>query len=454
MKNATLPFKHQTETTNFILATKKCFIGSDPGTGKTRAVLDAYDRHSDGRLLVVCPKSIMYPAWVSDVKKFTPHIDIRVANAPDKKRKEAFKSSNIVIINHDGINWLAKNKTLLDYFSWIVIDESTAFKNPTAKRTRSLSKLIKDCNFSYRLCMSGTPTPNSVTELFSQMRIVDDGQSLGTNYYKFRSEVCTPDTTFPNFVRWIDREDAKVSVYAAIQDKFIRHTLEETIDMPEQHTYDLNVQMSSKLFHMYHDLLQESYLELRKGTISALNAAVLGNKLLQLCSGAVYSSESKGVWAHSERYDLIIDLIKGREHSLVACQWRHQIDVLSEMMERAKIPFCIISADDTAEKRNTTVEQFQAGHFRALLAHPATAAHGLTLTRARSVIWASPTFNSEHYLQFNRRIYRIGQTNRTEIIHIVAEGTIENDVYEKLSGKVEREFDLLNLFEKGLNIHV
>jgi len=124
------------------------------------------------------------------------------------------------------------------------------------------------------------------------------------------------------------------------------------------------------------------------------------------------------------------------------------------MMERAKIPFCTISADDTAEKRNTTVEQFQAGHFRALLAHPATAAHGLTLTRARSVIWASPTFNSEHYLQFNRRIYRIGQTNRTEIIHIVIEGTIEKDVYEKLNGKVEREFNLLNLFEKGLNIHV
>jgi len=453
MKNFT-PFKHQTETTKFILSTRQCFIGSDPGTGKTRAVLDAYDRHSDGKLLVLCPKSIMYPAWVSDVNKFTPHLDIKVANTPDKKRKEAFKSRNIVVINHDGIHWLIKNKILMEDFKWIVIDESTAFKNPTAKRTRSLLKLIKDCNFNYRICMSGTPTPNSITELFSQIRIIDDGQSLGTNFYKFRSEVCTPDTTFPQFVKWVDREDAKEKIFAAIQNKFIRHTLEETIDMPEQHTYDLNIPMSSKLFHMYRDLLQESYLQLKKGTITALNAAILGNKLLQLCSGAVYSSKGKGIWAHSERYDLIVDLIKGREHSLVACQWRHQINVLSEMLEHAKIPFCTISANDTAEKRNNTVEQFQAGHFRALIAHPATAAHGLTLTRARSVIWASPTFNSEHYLQFNRRIYRIGQTNRTEIIHVVCEGTIEKDVYDALNNKVKHEFNILKLFEKGLNIYV
>jgi SNF2 family DNA or RNA helicase len=145
-----------------------------------------------------------------------------------------------------------------------------------------------------------------------------------------------------------------------------------------------------------------------------------------------------------------MELVEERKHSLVAFNWKHEVKALSELATKKGIKHAVINGDTPVKKRKEIVDAMQAGELQVVFCHPQSAGHGLTLTKATTVIWASPTYNAEHYTQFNRRIYRAGQTKKTEVIHIAANGTFETDVYEKLQVKTARMEELLTLL-KNLN---
>lgn len=454
MKDIPALFAHQRQTSDFIRARKTVFVSSDPGTGKTRSVLDSFMEYRNlggkGRMLVVCPKSIMKPAWVNDIDKFYPGLTWAIAKAPDKTRIKAFQSGAlVVVINHDAAKWLKANYNELADFEWLVIDESTAFKNPTAKRTKALKDLAP--HFDYRVCMSGTPMPNTVMDMWAQMYLVDLGERLGPNYFQTRAKLCTPVIN-SQFTTWEDKPDSKDMLYDAISDLSIRHKLEDVVDMPEHLNYDIQIDLSTNLLAQYRDLAEESVLVLQDGLVNAVNSAVLTNKLLQLCSGAVYNEDGEYSLVHNERYELVTELVLSRPHSVVAYLWKHQLKELQRLAKKHSISNAAIVASMSPEERDDIVQRFQAGHFQVLFAHPQTAGHGLTLTRAKSLIWSSPTWNSEHYQQFNRRIYRVGQHDRTEIINIAAANTWEPVVYERLAGKIEKEGHLLSLLQTKSNL--
>ena len=109
--------------------------------------------------------------------------------------------------------------------------------------------------------------------------------------------------------------------------------------------------------------------------------------------------------------------------------------------------YAVIDGTVKDADRRRAVEQFQAGEIRAIFAHPQSAGHGLTLTRGTTTIWTSPTYNAEHYKQFNHRIYRAGQTRKTETIHIIARDTIDEKVFTKLDSKLSSMQLLLDLLE-------
>lgn len=444
------PYRHQINTSAQIMRGPSCFVASDPGTGKTRSVLLAFEQTVNCCMVVFCPKSIMLPAWGSDIDKFAPKLLWSIAKAPTANRLKAFHPEvDIVIINHDAAKWLNQNiKVLTEWIgereSWLCIDESTAFKNPTSQRTKAMVALADV--FNKRIAMSGFPTPNHAMEMWSQVRIIDGGQRMGRNYYQTRVRIQKP-VQQGQFVNWVDQDDAQEKIFNAISDICVRYKLEEVLDMPEHINRTLNVDTSTKFNNMYMDLANEAYIALSDGEISAVNKAVLVNKLLQMCSGAAYNDEGEYSLIHPERYELIMDLVGERQQSLVAFLWKHQHTELTRLADSLHIRHCSITSDMSPEERNRVVEQFQAGLFQVLFAHPQSAGHGLTLTKARSVIWSSPTWSSEQYVQFNRRIYRAGQNNRTEVINIAANGTVEAGVYDKLTGKIDQSTDLLELFE-------
>jgi len=435
------PFDHQSKTTDFILDNKHCLITSDPGTGKTRSVIDAYAQRRKQRMLVLAPLSILQASWGDDFSKFQPDISYIVAYA--KNRGKAFAAdADVVLTNHDAVKWIAKNKDLLDGFDTLCIDEFTAFKNKDSQRSKAAANISE--HFDYRIAMSGTPNSNTILDIWHPTLLVDGGERLGRRFYGFRNSVCT--TRFNGFANeWIDKPDAEATVAAALHDINIRYTLEDCIDMPEQTVSTKYVSLSPKVYQQYQTLANESVLATNEAVISAIHAGAKAKKLLQLCTGCIYDGDGEQVGVHEERYQLVMDLIKERSQSLVAFNWQHERDHLVQLCEKDKVKYGIIDGSTPAHKRKDIVDRLQAGQLQVVFAHPQSAGHGLTMTKATTVIWASPTYNAEHYQQFNRRIYRAGQTKRTEVIHIAARDTWEEAVYDKLQSKLTRMEDLLDI---------
>lgn len=463
-----VPFKHQELSTEVY---KKAFDAghgimntSDCGTGKTGGVLLFLARLKDeGRLpkvLVLGPLSILEPAWGGDISTFTPGLRYSIAYASNRK-KAMDADADIYIINHDAIKWLERkeNKKYLDMFEGgiIIADEFTAFKNPTAQRTKAMMYVASRA----RMCipLSGTPRPKSVLDMFVPAWLCDKGERLGKKYYAFRARMCVSEQVGrdPNAVKWLEREGANEQVTQKLADISIRFAAKDCQDLPPNAKRYMEVSIPPKVMKAYKDMLKESIMENDSGAVvSAIHAGAKNTKLLQLCTGAVYDELGKVVSFHKERYQLVFDLIREVEHSLVAYTWRHERDALAEILDKwnarapaaDRINYAFI--DGTVKDpsvRARLVKEFQEGRLTTLICHPQSAGHGLTLTRGTRTIWCSATNNAEHFIQFNHRIDRAGQTQKTETIMIAAKGTKETDVYKNMiEGKIRRQEDMLNIF--------
>ena len=439
--NIPAPYAHQKTTTDFIVNTKQCLITSDPGTGKTRAVLDAH-AILGGRTLVLAPLSILEAAWGEDISKFQPHIKYGVAYAKNRAKIFEDDTNEMVITNFEAVNFLQKNPQYCKQFDTIVIDEFTAFKNREAKRSKNLNKIIS--YFTNRIAMSGTPNSNTILDLWHPVLLVDDGEHLGERYWAFRNQVCTP--RFNGFANeWIDKPGIEEAVAAKLSDITIRYALEDCIDLPENIVRTVRTKLSPKVQAMYDIFVKESVLYTNSGTINAVHAGARVKKLLQLVSGGVYDEDGNVQYLHQERYDIVMQLVASRKHSIVAFNWKHERDALIEIAEKQNITYELIDGSVPAHKRKDIVERFQAGHIQVLFCHPQSAGHGLTLTKATTAIWCSPTYNAEHFQQFNKRIYRAGQKSKTETILIAAQKTWEEDVYKKLDSKLGKMENLLHI---------
>jgi SNF2 family DNA or RNA helicase len=439
------PFEHQTATTDFVNSTKKCYVMNEPGTGKTRSMLDVisdYVKEFDKRALVFAPKSILEPSWVDDCRKFTPRLSIIPAYA--ENRAAAFASNaRIVVTNHDAAKWVAARPEILRDFGALFLDEATAYKNRGSQRSASIAKVAHQHPWDIITLLCGTPIPQSIEDIWHQVYLIDGGERLGKSFYKFRAAVCEP-VQEGAFVRWKEREGARDIVADLISDITILYRLQDCISMPERVFTTLDVDLTPGLQRQYDRMVRDAIIELEAGDVSAVHAAALRTKLLQIASGAVYDANGAYHVLETARYDLVAELCAQREHSLVAFLWRHQRDQLVAAFERAGISnYAVI--DGETEDVAQIVRDFQAGKYKVLAAHPKSASHGLTLTKATTTIWPSPTPEAERYIQFNQRTYRAGQKERTEFIRIRARGTIEERAYDQLDGKIVGQEDLLSL---------
>lgn len=431
------PMSHQLESLKFCKTRKRVADISDAGTGKTLVqILDFAQQHKkDSKaMLVLAPKSLLKAAWANDIRKFAPHLKVSIAWA--KNRKEAFATkADVYITNIDAVTDLLKYpKTAWKNFGRLVIDESTAYKNPTSKRSKAVAKLAT--HFEYRRIMTGTPMPQGVCDLWHQIYILDEGKRLGTSYYNFRSSCCTPVQNGPSVqhIKWEDKPGIEDAVVGLLSDIIIRHRFEDCVDIPPNHQYSIEVDLNPKHAKFYKDFENMQLAEIKGKTITAINAAALNTKLLQVASGAVYNDQGTYSLIDTDRYDLVADLVEARSHSTVWYQWKHQLDETIKALKARKISYVVWNPD------HPEIEQeFQAGRYQAILCHPQSAGHGLTFTKAIASILCSPTYNLEHYLQLYKRIYRIGQKEKTETIVVVAPGTRDEHAWARMLDKRIRQ---------------
>ncbi len=428
---------------------------SDPGTGKTRVQIELFRMRrlrGGGKALVIAPKSLLRSAWQDDFLKFAP--DMTTVVCPAEKREQMFQQeADVYITNTDATKWLAKQPAkFFQQFDTLIIDELSAFKHHTSQRSKALNKIKK--HFAKRYGLTGTPNSNSITDIWHQMFVLDDGQRLGRSFYQFRNAVCEPQQVGPqpNMLQWHDKPGAENVVANLLVEAIVRHKFEECIDIPANHTYSVPYHMSPKQAKAYQQMERDAITMLNDGkVITTVNAAGVMTKLLQIASGASYFEGLEGddyANIDSGRYELVSDLVEQRDHSVVFFNWTHQREELIKEFKKRGITYAVIDGNTSDKARKEAVDLFQSGFYRVLLAHPQSAAHGLTLTKGTATIWASPTYNLEHFLQGNRRIYRAGQTQKTETIVVLAPGTVEDKVYAKLQEKDARQGNMLELLKE------
>lgn len=458
--SATIPprFSHQDFTLARMAQTPLLFDMSDPGTGKTRVQIDAFaarrrraGRRRGGKALVLATKSLLDSAWKRDFHAYAPDMKVSLAYASNRKAALAAEA-DVVVTNHDAVKELVKlSDGFWSEFDTLIIDESTAFKHHTSQRSKALAKLAK--HFKYRVCMSGTPTSNGILDIWHQVYVLDEGQRLGKSFFGFRVAACEPKQVGPaqNMVKWEDKPGVDLAVAELLKDITVRHVFEDCVDIPQNFRRAVTFELPKGLKTKYNDMQDFHFVALKKTGITAVNGAVVYGKLLQIASGAVYDDRGEYSLLDTSRYELVLDLAEEREHSIVFFQWEHQRDQLIKEAEKRGVSYAVFDGGTSDKERTAIVKAYQAGKYRVLLAHPQSAGHGLTLTRGTATIWASPTYNLEHFLQGLKRIHRIGQTEKTETIVVVAEGTIDEKVWAVLQAKDSKQGDLLTMLKEGVN---
>lgn len=443
------PWPHQLETAELASKCSRIFDMSDPGTGKTSAHLLAYVmRRAMGdaeKMLISCPKTLMRSAWGNEIETFFPHLSYVYAD-PGARFDGLKYDPDILIVNTDGVKDLAESPKKLLGFSDLVIDESSSYKHAGSQRSKAMKKLSN--LFENRYLLSGSPHSGSVTELWHQMLILDGGERLGTSFYHFRNSTQVAKQVGPsaNHLKWEDKPEAQEAVFSLINDIVIRHAFEDVMThVPPNHVARYDFDLKPSTMKLYRALEDSCVLQLADGSISAVHAAALRTKLLQLASGAVYTDEDKYSVVDTQRYELGADLIEEQDHSVMFFIWRHQREQMERVLAARRIAHAVIDGSTPNRVRDDIVRRYQNGAYQTLLLHPKTGAHGLTLTRGTRCILLSPIYEADLLKQAIHRIYRGAQDKVTNTVLVQARGTVEDLVYERRLHKSTNMNDFLAL---------
>jgi superfamily II DNA or RNA helicase len=443
-------WKHQKQSLRAYERTPIIFDTSDPGTGKTRVGIQAwYNRRKRGGkcMLVLAPRTLLQAAWGSELEEYFP--DVRYSIARAENREEAFRrDADVYITNIDAVKWLAKQKAkFFEKFDTLMIDEITVYKHRTSDRSKAVATIRN--YFKYRAGLTGTPNSHSITDVWHQVFILDDGKRLGTKFFAFRSATCQAEQIGPRpeHIQWEDKPGAEMAVAHLLSDISIRNEFEKCMDIPPNRERFMVYEPSAKLLKAYRQMEKETVLALKGKVVSAVNAAVLRNKLLQIASGAVYTGDESYEFIDDERYEFILDIVAKRKHSVVFFNWRHQRDGLVKFAQARGIEFAFIDGSVSDRRREEIRVAYQKGFYQTLFLQPETGAHGLTLTKGTATIWSSPVYRADFIKQGLHRIYRGGQTLPTETIKTEARGTCERKVYERVGvkgGRMSNFLEVLN----------
>ena len=406
----------------------------DMGLGKTVISLSAikelkYNYLKVGRVLIIAPLRVAQSTWNDECEqwKHLQHFTISRVLGSEKERIAALRAkASAYIINKENVQWLVQLYGSRWPFDMVVIDESSSFKNPSSKRFRALKKVRG--KIKRILLLTGTPAPNGLMDLWSQVWLLDKGIRLGPTITGYRNTYFTAGAG-DGYVtyEWNARKGAEEQIYEKISDICISMKSEDYLTLPDVIYNKVKVKLPESIKAKYEELEKEYVLELGNAELVATSAASLSGKLLQLANGSVYDEDKKVISVHDEKIhalEELLDLNNGRT-MMVFYWYKHDMMKLKKHFPYARE---LKSAEDIRARN--------AGKIKLLLVHPASAGHGLNLQYGGNiVVWYGLTWSLELYQQANKRLHRSGQTKTVIIHHLVAEGTIDEQVMKALEDK-------------------
>ena len=455
--------KYQKACVEHIITHPFCGVFLDMGLGKTVSTLTAinylmFDYMEINSVLVIAPKRVAESVWQEEAEKWDhlKHLRFSKIIGSAKQRISAVMDTkaDIYIISRDNVAWLCAlyggGKLPFDM---VVIDELSSFKSYKSERFKALRGARP---YLKRLVgLTGTPAPNGLIDLWPQIYLMDRGERLEKTISRYREKYFRPGQTNGHVVYSYDlMSDSEYLIHKKIEDICISMKADDYLEMPERTDNYIKLKMPEQIKKQYDDFEKNKVLDLFKSEqeyldnadkwvdkpveINAVNAAALSNKLLQFANGAVYDENRKVFPIHDIKLEVLKEIIEDANDQSVLVAWTFQFD-------RDRIMDYLKKYKPRELKTNKDIEDWNAGKIQVMLAHPASAGHGLNLQAGGNlIVWFGQTWSLELYQQFNARLYRQGQKNHVIINHLILQGTHDEDVIRALKSKDKKQNALMD----------
>jgi SNF2 family DNA or RNA helicase len=446
--SGTVPWDIQRSTAAVLTESERCYVLSELGTGKTRAVLYALDymlRHGIiKRALIVAPLSTLTPVWEREIFQLMLKFATVVLYGSRAKRLQLLaQGTPICIINHHGLRVLGQH-AIDAHFDAVVLDELAIYRTKNTDVWKAAEGVVKAPSTKYVWGLTGAPTPNAPTDAWAQVRLLTPARTV-RSFTAFRDLTMRRITSF----KWLPRPEANTVVQAAMAPS-VRYRRDDVMELPDCTTVERAVTLDDDAERCYKTLYAKARMQTLAGDVTAINQAVLQNKLLQISCGYLYTDDKRVYEMSSKgRLEALEEVLAETDHKvLVLVPYLHALTGVTAHLRKSHHDVEMVHGGTGLTRRNKIFGEFQSGASpRIIAAHPQCLSHGLTLTEADTIVWYSPTTSYETYDQANHRINRPGQIHKTMIVHMV--GTpVERATYARLRSKEKMQSCLLDLFHQ------
>ncbi len=444
------PYLHQRQTSAFLTMNEKALVLNEIGTGKTQSALWSADYlmkvGAIKKVLIISPLSTLERVWGDAIFKEFPNRKSVTLHGSAKRRLKLLRTNvDFYIINHDGFGIICDE--CMDMFDLVIVDEAAIYRNPSTDKFRRLRKWVAQHPDIRLWLMTGTPTPNAPTDAWALAKLIDSPYAPRT-FTSFR------DQTMERFGQYtfVPRSTSLDTVKYILQPA-VRYTRDECFDLPSTVFQTREVTLSKEQQGHYNKMMKHFITDVAGGEqITAVNEAVKMQKLVQIACGVAYNDKGENVEINCKpRVNTTCEIIEQVGGKVIVFV---PLTGTLEMLERElskRWAVGVVNGAVPTRKRNKIFKDFQDhDEPHIILAHPATMAHGLTLTAASTIIWYGPVTSNEQYVQANGRIERIGKHHTSNVVHI--EGTaLERKMYSRLKMKQKLQGLLLDLIQEEMS---
>jgi len=442
------PFHAQRVTADFASMHERCFILNSMGLGKTMTSLWAFDfMRQQGlvhNVLVICPLSVMERTWADEVYNSFPQYEVKVLYGTAAKRKELLaEKADIYVINTDGAGIIASELHKRDDIDLVIIDEVALFRNHGTSRWKVLNTICNQQCKRRVWGLTGSPTPNAPTDAWAQVKLVNPKHPMLPPYFRRFQDMTMYKVSL---YKWEAKPTAVAIVHDVMQPS-VRFSIDEQLDLPEQVVTQRTIPLTPEQEAAYKTMMTQLVFEYQHEQVSAQNDAAKAQKLLQICCGTAYGENEALVdLPINNRLELLKETIDESEGKvLVFVPFVAALNRVATYLRDHGIETAIVDGSTSKGERDETFAKFQGTEsIRVIVANPNTMSHGLTLTKASTIVWFGPTYKNETYQQACARIHRPGQKLTTVIVQIVS-SPLEALIYKRLAGKQRLQGTLLDL---------
>lgn len=448
------PHEYQKRAVSFILEHNAAGLFLEMGLGKTVITLTAInelmnDRFEVSKVLVIAPLRVAEDTWSRESEKWDHlrHLKIAKILGPAKDREAALKQdADIYVINRENVVWLVEyleEQRIRWPFDMVVIDELSSFKNNQAKRFKALRRMRPMMDRIVGL--TGTPAANSLIDLWAEMYLLDRGERLGRTLTAYRGNWFRPGyANGPIVYKWEPRRGALEDITKRISDITVSMKAEDYLTLPEKVETTISVSLDDKAMRAYKEMERESLINLEGEEIVAMDAAAVMSKLLQLANGFVYDSVHNAKQIHTAKLEALGEIVEAADSPvLVFYNFQADKDAILSQFHEARVLQC-----------DADIEDWNRGKIKMLLAHPASAGFGLNLQDGGHIMaWYGLPWSLEQYLQAVARLQRQGQKMSVLIYHIIAKGTVDEQVIRSLNAKDVTQSALIGILKDRKRVY-